>query len=414
MVKVRRFLREELKCQALLTDMNNAGPAVVALQDARAEYDYVDDHFYVDHPTFLERPWRLPSGLPNNNPIREGAVGASPRSTVRLFGKPFTVSEYQYAGPGRFRGVGGILTGAMGALQDWDILWRFAYSHKSNTSFEATAIDYFNMDRDPLSQASDRAALLLFLRRDIRTAPNRVAVILPLDVLRKPKAPLSVAGTEWLAWITREGSVIVDREDQAPSGVVPIPLKVAGDRVAVASLLRERKFDVGSEKGPIRSETGEIAIDKRSGVLVIDTPRSAGGYADPHERIDAPNAGVKIDAVTLGATVFVSSLDANPIRRSRRLLVTHLTDLQNTGIRYAESARQTLLDWGGMPHLVNNGSATVHLALAEPGAYAVWGLATSGRRVDKVESQVQGGELVFTARVRGSEGATLYYEVIKR
>lgn len=58
---------------------------------------------------------------------------------------------------------------------------------------------------------------------------------------------------------------------------------------------------------------------------------------------------MRVNELTTGATVFVSSLDGNPIRTSKSLLVTHLTDLQNTGARYAEGARQTLLEWGLCP-----------------------------------------------------------------
>ena len=35
----------------------------VPSQMARAEFDYVDDHFYVDHPQFIERDWKLAQPL---------------------------------------------------------------------------------------------------------------------------------------------------------------------------------------------------------------------------------------------------------------------------------------------------------------------------------------------------------------
>ena len=76
--------------------------------------------------------------------------------------------------------------------------------------------------------------------------------------------------------------------------------------------------------------------------------------------------GVQISVQDTDATVWVSSLDDQPITQSRRLLVTHLTDLQNTEIRYAERARQTLLDWGELPHLVRAGKAEVRLQLRHP------------------------------------------------
>ena len=116
--RMRKLLREELKCQALLTDINCCGPTPVPMQEARTAFDYVDDHFYVDHPGFLENQWHLPSRCPNTNPLREGAPGGTSSASLRLWGKPFTVSEFDYSGPGRFRGVGGILTGALASLQD--------------------------------------------------------------------------------------------------------------------------------------------------------------------------------------------------------------------------------------------------------------------------------------------------------
>jgi len=407
--RMRHFLRDELKCPALLTDINCAGPGIAPLQAARAAFDYVDEHFYVDHPSFLENPWRLPSHCANANPVREGAPGASGCACVRLYGKPFTISEYNYAGPGRFRGVGGILTGAMAAFQDWDVLWRFAYSHKD--MFEPAPIDYFNLGSDPLNQAADRVALLLYLRHDLKSAPNSLAIVLPKQVLSNPPSRLSIAGIDWLAWNTRIGCALADNLSQAPAGSIAVSAKDARDRTALTALLSGKGIASGDETGVIRSETGEIVIDKKQGVLCVDTPCTAGGYAEPGQTIVASKAGVRIGEIKTGATVAISSLDGKPIRTSKRLLVTHLTDLQNTGIHYAESARQTLLAWGGLPHLVRDGSATVRLTLTDPAACTVWALSTGGRRVEKVQTKVESGELVFAVNVRGVEGARMLYEV---
>jgi hypothetical protein len=127
--------------------------------------------------------------------------------------------------------------------------------------------------------------------------------------------------------------------------------------------------------------------------------------------LEAAGAGVRIEDVTTPASVFVSSLENAPIRASRRLLVTHLTDLQNTGARYAEKARQTLLAYGDLPHLVRDGQATVAISLDDPGTYTVYGLSLSGKRGEEVPAKVSGGQLVFTATVRGPSGARMLYEV---
>lgn len=409
--RARAFLRDELGCQALLTDMNNAGPAVAALQSVRDDYDYVDEHFYVDHPSFLETPWRLPSSCPNTNPIQAGTPAALNIARCRLYNKPFTITEYNYSGPGRFRGVGGILTGAMAALQDWSGLWRFAYSHSRERVTGPGPIHYFDLASDPLNLAADRLALLLYLRGDIKTAPTRLAVILPEDAT---SAEYSLSALQAAPWITQVGSLVEKPGASVPPGYIPISPEKGKATDEVQAALEKITGKSAADGYSVRSETGEMTLDFPSGKFVVDAPKSAGGYAEAGGKLESPASGVEIDGLSIGASVFVSSLDANPIRSSSRLLVTHLTDLQNTGIKYREARRQTLLEWGGLPHLVRAGTAVVRLALEAPEKYEVWALSTGGRRTERVPAKIEGGKLVFTADVKGSNGARMLYEIVKK
>ena len=155
--------------KALLTNDNNGfkhgdGESTTPL------YDYVDNHFYIDHPSFLEKSWQLPSKCENTNPVTYGGPELLRKNYAKGFAKPYTITEWNFSGPGRYRGLGGILTGAKAAIQEWDGLWRFAYAH----SREALLDDenhypgYFDVATDPLSQASDRASICLFLREDAK------------------------------------------------------------------------------------------------------------------------------------------------------------------------------------------------------------------------------------------------------
>jgi hypothetical protein len=153
--RMKQFLREELGGRALSSHASS-WTRFATDQNARAVYDYVDEHFYVDHPQFLENSWRWPSRCPNTSPMAGGATGGRNLSFTRRLDRPFTITEY-YSGPGRFRGVGGILTGALGALQDWDGIWRCAYSHSREAMFTPSRINCFDMACDPLGQAAERA-----------------------------------------------------------------------------------------------------------------------------------------------------------------------------------------------------------------------------------------------------------------
>src|SRR5207237_76615 len=86
-------------------------------------------------------------------------------------------------------------------------------------------------------------------------------------------------------------------------------------------------------KNIFRSETGEITIDAPNDRMTLDTPKTAGGYATAGSTIVTKDGKVSIKIDEADETVWISALDAAPIATSKRLLVTHLTDLQNTGIR---------------------------------------------------------------------------------
>ena len=326
--RMKSYLRS-LGVKALITNDNN-GPHYVAKNELVADYDYIDDHFYVDHPSFLEKRWQLPSRCPNVNPLLgEKPVVPVEREFPFVKGKPLTVTEWNFSGPGRYRGVGGILTGATAALKDMDGLWRFAYSHSRDRlgDSDIRAPAYFDLASDQLALASDRASICLFLRRDIEP----------------------------------------------------------GDDAA-------------------------LKIDRARGSFTIDTPRTVGGFA-PEGTVRAGN----LEATIAGApaTVCVHSLDGETLPKSRRMLLTHLTDVQGEGERFADESMAVLLKWGMRP-LAQNGSAEISLSLDSPDKYEVWELAANGARLRMISSDAADGRLRFTATVSGPDGARMLYEIFAR
>ncbi len=420
--RTRRFLREELHCQALLTDCN-AWTNPVQLQAVRNIFDYVDDHFYVDHPHFLERPWSLPSRCANTSPIAGGATGGRPCAFTRVFGKPFTITEFNYSGPGRFRGVGGILTGAMGAVQDCDGLWRFAYSHTSDNIARPGAMNYFDLAADPLNQAAERASLCLFLRGDIQPARHAVALVSNPDVLLTQTITSRDKTPSWhgMAWLTRVGWQFGPAKTTTRNS---LPLAFSGCETNLfASAMETTLLDTFRERGwlsktnrtdfkknTFQSETGEVTIDAEANILTLDTARTAGGFAPAGRRIETRAATIEI--ADTDATVWISSLDGKPITTSQRLLITHLTDLQNSGARYGDRNRQILLSWGKLPHLVRAGRAQVTLRMKNADRAKVHALATSGKRLGEVAAVVEkDGALSIPLSVNADGKARMLYEV---
>ena len=354
------FVRS-LGCRALLTNDNN-GPRHGEGEGATPLYDYVDSHFYVDHPQFLEQPWKLPSRCTNVNPIKGGMPGIFHRGwSSAASSKPCAITEWNFSGPGRYRGMGGILTGAYAAEQSWDGLWRFAYSHSNGNLLDGQGNPgYFDCVTDPLIAASDRASVCLYLRHD---APQ-----------------------------------------------------IESDERRVTS-------DESLKDGPA------LRLDAKRGSMALVTPRTCGGFAASGRieagalsfEICAPSPkGLSSDAgrgAPCAATLWASSLDGEPLATSSRILITHLTDVQGNGARYADDSRKILLKWG-RGCLIEAGAADVELRLegrngAAPQDFAVFALDTAGNRIAGVPATFENGALRFRVCTAGPEGGRIYYEIVR-
>ena len=389
----REFLRA-LGVKALLTSQNCGGHYTPLMAMREDRYDYVDDHFYVDHPQFIARPWSLPSKCPNANPVFSKSLPPVACAFTRMPSKPFCITEWNFSGPGMFRGVGGIMTGAMGALQDWDGLWRFAYSHSEDGLRDRKGFPgYFDVASDPLGQASDRASVCLFLRGDMAPLADKLALAVTPDTFMPADGRPTGVVPKWrdAAWQTQVGTAVAP----APAGVKTFNL---GEQLA------RTNAPVSLAANPA------IAFDRTVGSFRIDTPRTAGGFTPKGALAAGP---ISFDVGEVPATVWASSLDGKPIAQSARILVTHLTDVQADGNIYADKAKTTLLRWGSYPPVVRAGQAKVSLALNAPASYEVWALDTAGRRLAKLPAAVTDARLAFTADVKGSAGAQMLYEVVR-
>lgn len=399
-----------LGCRALLTDMNNCTGVLAGMAPVRGEvFDYLDTHFYVDHPQFFEKPWDRPSYCPNVNPLKGEALGAAKVTTLRVLDRPFTVSEYNFSGPGRYRGVGGILAGVEAALQDWDSLWRFAWSHNLETALRpgTAGAGYFDIASDPLQLASERASLCLFLRGDLKPLRRTFAVTVPPGRARDVTAPVASSalyGWQWAGWYAKTGFL------NAPSAPAGTDWSVGFDEAAKMTAADARRILFGADAPPAAAGDGAVRLDGARGSFSVETPRTAGGFAESGT-VDAGAFRAEVSGAP--ATVWASSLDGRPVRESGRLLVTHLTDVQNTGATYADEDMRIVRNLGWLPYLMRRGAAEVSIArAADAPPCRVYALDATGVRRGEVPSRLADGRLAFTADVaRDPGGATWLYEV---
>ncbi|MCX5639001.1 MAG: cellulase family glycosylhydrolase, partial [Planctomycetota bacterium] len=95
---MRNFIKNELGCKALVTGTIVFGPLGLY---AQSDMDFIDAHAYWQHPRFPGRPWDSNNWLVDQKPMTDYPDEATlfRLAAERLFGKPFTVSEYNHPAP---------------------------------------------------------------------------------------------------------------------------------------------------------------------------------------------------------------------------------------------------------------------------------------------------------------------------
>lgn len=172
--KCSAFVRS-LGVKALLSNDNN-GRRHADKQGCTQKYDYVDNHFYIDTPKSVGARNSLPASLVNLNLVTEKGPEIFRKYDVTSYSRPYTITEWNFCGPNRYRSLAGLMVGAMSATEGWDGLWRFAYSHtKEDVAYNPHSYpSKQNLACDPLNMATERAAVCLFLRGDIKDGKGLV------------------------------------------------------------------------------------------------------------------------------------------------------------------------------------------------------------------------------------------------
>ena len=416
------YLRQ-LGVTSLLTDANYRQD--IALNLLRQSFELVDNHDYWDLKHFLAEQWKLPYGHHQRSAVASGARWPASLFAARLYGKPYTITEFNACYPNHYRAEGGPLMGAYAALQGWDGVFRYAYAHTVDRATEPRPAFYLDTATDPLNLLSDRIGILLFRRGDVAQAKGSYAYAYGPDWLDQTD-PLARAITfvpeelRQLGLVSRLGSfnqatgarppadcrAVIDRSggagrDAATDGLL--------DRLAADGRLPAGLIDRAA--GKFVSDTGELRLDSKAGRFTVVTPRTeclvlADGGAATADRL-------AVSGVKGAVTVAVSALDDQPLASSRHLLVFHLTDLQNTKVQFGDPDHTILEAWGELPHLVRAGRADVTVRFDASQPVTVYGLDLSGARGAAVPARLDGGVLSFTALLAAGQPPYLVYEVVR-
>lgn len=432
--EIRAYLRS-LGVKAHLTDANHIDTAPLAF--LRNELDFVDDHGYWDHMSFLEKQWSRPFQFGNRSCLPTYAPMPRGQFPVRIFGKPFTFTEFQYVCPNEYRSEGGTVFGAYAALQDWDGINRFAFSHsrdgivKTNVHGAAGGFDLVN---EPIGYLTEKIGLLFFLRGDVSPAKRSIPIVFTDGYLKKGDG---MSGDLWggafpsrysmLGLFAQAGSIVTN-DISALAGypaVAGLESGIAGgagvkyyradasliDALTADGVIPAANFDLA--KGAVTSETGEITLYGSNGTMSVITPRSESFVLQEGSSLSGRVLAVRNE--TRFATFFAAAVDGRALAESSRILLMHLTDVKNSKIKFRNAAKTIEEESGGMPMLLAYGKAAVSLTCAKAASLKVFGCDNSGRRIEEISCSRSGGTLSFTAEtIKAGKAKYMVYELAEK
>ncbi len=372
----------------------------------REALEVVDNHGYGDHPqpSYQKLPFHVnqASDIKSGNPTYNEPMMKAPS---RIFGKPFTITEYNYCPPNRYRADGGLVMGAYASLQDWDGLYRFAWSHARWALFGDHHVSGFDIVRDPIGQLTERQIVLLYGRGDVAPAKNAYAY-----GVTKGEAHAKGLGDMWakglfphpftqLGYTSKIGSYVAD------DGKTPSLACTKAWTAATRGKIPKFNGDLTV------SDTKEIAISTKKGDLTVNTPKTAGVCSiDRHDLTAGP---LTVSGVTTFCSVSASAMDDKNLTASKKILILHITNVLNTEMTFTNAKMTDTKSWGKLPYLARSGEARITLANANKGL-KLYALASDGSRLREVKTRYANGAYTFTAKIAAGEGAhapTMMYEL---
>ena len=382
-----RYLKDDLKVVApVLGTQMGWSPAPI-----QAKLDVVDSHAYWQHPNFPGRPWDMNNWTVNNLPMTGRADGGTLPALAlsRVVGKPFICTEYNHSAPNTFAAETLPLIFAFAALQDWDGVFVFAYSHRGDDWDAGRISSFFDIDQDPVKMASLPAAAALFLRGDLASTARPITATVglapALDVTRRTGPGF------------RADHFGIER-NKALSGSVGMSLPgiVAARTPPTVGRLNNPSWNW---HGAANDEY--VTVDTARSKLLA-TRQDAGKGHDLSGVVVTPGNNRQRFAV-----ITLTALDAADFRSPGRILITATGQVENTGMRWTSPAHESVgADWGRRPSLVEGIPAVITFPVAANRLRA-FALDEHGRRRRPLTIT---GESPHATLKLGPEQKTLWYE----
>ncbi|MBN1482522.1 hypothetical protein EH223_10795 [candidate division KSB1 bacterium] len=348
-----------------------------------ARLDYVDRHDYWTHPkneyNYIAGQGVQPEPMVKN-PIG-GNIGGLARR--RVFGKPYTISEWHNPLPNPYRAEGTPLIAAYSCLHGWHPMH---YAYWGAREAEPDTINSFEVIFDPTQMNLIPVSALLFHRQDFQHDNNGYFKVLTPSQVMHPVSKVehhpevSLIGTYGLAFTDMPN----------------------GPQCNNSTLLKAAL----EADGVYTSVTQEISWNTREGLVVLNSPRTQGVIGFFSDRTLQTSA-MTFEMKTEFGVILASSLTNKPLIASERILISTSGDARFSDIRMAEDF-SIIEQTGHFPFVMQPIEGTVIFKTNNP--VKVYALSPGGRRIDSLETAVTPEGYSFDLK---ASNTAMHYEILR-
>lgn len=281
-----------------------------------SETDYVDRHYYWDHPK-VNFGWQQEF---DNRPMLVSMDDTMPAKLARtkVAGKPMVVTEWCSCWINDHIAEGPLIGAATGCLQDWDVMiWFDISSARPSSAME----NEFDIANKPHLFAQWAAASLMFLRRDLK----------PLRDVQQGQ-------------ITR-GELLAGKHLESALDLS----NLTHERVEV-SIVDKRTDEVKPVSSVKTSESFDADWNHDLGIYTVKTPRTLAVDGFFSQKIQ-DFGWVKIRLGSEFAALWITSLDGKALTESKHFLITTAARAVNTNMQF-NAGRTHLENPGTIPILI--------------------------------------------------------------
>lgn len=403
----------------------------LASTKARSKLGWIDMHTYHDHvgdPIRGARIDQVSSMASSLRYVRDAAF-------TRLYGKPFTLTEYGQPFWNKFRYEAGPIVSVYTNFQNWDMACLYAFGVldlklDAEGPEKKRLIQPYIGGVDPVVRAGETVASYVLLARPFRSAMSHVAI--PVDSQNLPSQVSNsyiTRPTSALSLLTGVGLVerggadlnlnllnLVD-PDLSGNSVTARLAGGANERSSFSSRVAELKKEgvlgssnlTSAQNEIFHSDTEQIYLDVKGEVFKAVAPTAELLVAN--KNLGRHSLGAfTVNYLSVNGMVSFLSLDRRDLKDSARILIVLVSDARNSKMEFYDKDERVIKSLGTFPPLLRRISVEVETALKRNEHIRLRSLHLNGALGDSIVVGLESGKVKFNLDTAGySHGPTTYF-----